>query len=182
MDDRFRLVTLLCRKGYKKEYDNLTRNGACAVKNQFKRYESCISPEPVHSQAPSRKRRVMVLLNFLSFFFQSGAVFLAICYISKLKSLIGVLFAAFWIPDLLAICCILELKSLICMLFAAFLDYNLSCISEPKSQIWVAKIVHLHENCNIFPGFSTMSGWFSLISWSSSVISPWFRRFLRECF
>ena len=42
------------------------------------------------------------------------------------------------------------------MLFAAFLDYDLSCISEPKSQIWVAKIVHLHENCNIFPGFSTM--------------------------
>ena len=121
-------------------------------------------------------------LIFFLFFFQSGAVVLAICYISKLKSLIGVLFAAFWIPDLLAICCILELKSLICMLFAAFLDYNLSCISEPKSQIWVAKIVHLHENCNIFPGFSTMSGWFSLISWSSSVISPWFRRFLRECF
>ena len=93
---------------------------------------------------------------FFLFFSQSGAVFFAICYISKLKSLIGVLFDAFWIPDLLAICCILELKSLICMLFAAFLDYDLSCISEPKSQIWVAKIVHLHENCNIFPGFSTM--------------------------
>ena len=30
------------------------------------------------------------------FVFQSGAVFLAICYIVKLKSLICVLFATFW--------------------------------------------------------------------------------------
>ena len=40
---------------------------------------------------------VIVLFCFKMFFvFQSGAVFLAICYILKLKSLICVLFATFW--------------------------------------------------------------------------------------
>jgi len=35
-----------------------------------------------------------------AFFFQSGAVFLAICYILGLKFLICVLFAAFWSQNL----------------------------------------------------------------------------------
>ena len=95
--------------------------------------------------------RVMIL------FFCSLGVVLAICYILGLKSLICVLFAAFWsqnlwfayyllhlgakISDLRTICCVFELKSLIL--------HAMCSISELKSQIWVAKIVNLHDNCNI---------------------------------
>ena len=99
----------------------------------------------------------MIFFGFV-FIFQSVAVVLAICYILGLKSLICVLFAAFW-----------SRKSLICVLFAAFWSLNLSdlraiccvfeliffishaicSISELKSQIWAAKIVNLHDNCNI---------------------------------
>ena len=72
------------------------------------------------------------------------AIFLAICYILGLKSLICVLFAAFWslnLCDLGAICCVFELKFLIL--------HAICSISELKSQIWAAKIVNLHDNCNI---------------------------------
>ena len=77
--------------------------------------------------------------------FQSGAVFLATCNILGLKSLICVLFAAFWsqnLSDLRAICCAFELTSLIL--------HAICSMSELKSQIWVANIVNLHDNCNIF--------------------------------
>ena len=92
------------------------------------------------------------------FIFQSVAVVLAICYILGLKSLICVLFAAFWsrkslicvlfaafwslnLSDLRAICCVFELKF--------FISHAICSISELKSQIWAAKIVNLHDNCNI---------------------------------
>ena len=68
------------------------------------------------------------------FCFQSGAVFLAICYILGLKSLICVLFAAFWnqnLSDLRAICCVFELTSLIL--------HAICSMSELKSQTWVNK-------------------------------------------
>jgi len=55
-----------------------------------------------------------------------------------------VLFAAFWslnLSDLRAICCVFELKYLIL--------HAICSISELKSQIWVAKNVNLHDNCNI---------------------------------
>ena len=42
------------------------------------------------------------------FVFQSGAVFFAICYILALKSLICVLFAAFWSQNLLFVCYLLR--------------------------------------------------------------------------
>jgi hypothetical protein len=44
-----------------------------------------------------------------------------------------------------AICCVFELKSVIL--------HAICSISELKSPIWVAKIVHLHDNCNIL-GFT----------------------------
>ena len=76
-----------------------------------------------------------------------------ICCILEPKSLICVLFAAFWslnLSDLRAICCVFELKYLIL--------HAICSISELKSQIWVAKIVNLHDNCNIFSSHSFSKG------------------------
>jgi hypothetical protein len=74
------------------------------------------------------------------FFFQSGAVFLAICYIfdAKISDLRYLLHFGATISDVRAICCVFELKYLIL--------HAICSISELKSQIWVAKNVNLHDN------------------------------------
>jgi hypothetical protein len=83
-----------------------------------------------------------VLLRF-AFVLQCGAVFLAICHILVLKSLISVLFIAFWIQNLWLACYLLHLGTKISH-FPCYWQH-----SGLKSQIWVFKIVNLHDNFNI---------------------------------
>ena len=93
---------------------------------------------PIRFDARHRKQKGWCFFMLFLFFFQSGAVFLAICYILGLKSLICVLllhfglkslicvlFAAFWSQNLWFACYLLHFgakSSLICVLFAAFLN------------------------------------------------------------
>ena len=81
---------------------------------------------PIRFDARHREETKRVMIFYVVFvFFQSGAVFLAICYILGLKSLICVLFAAFWSQNLWFACYLLHFGakiSLICLLFAAFLN------------------------------------------------------------
>ena len=99
-----------------------------------------ISPESSHNH-PINMGDVFLRIFFV---FQSGAVFLAICYILGLKSLICVLFAAFWSQNLWFVCYLLHFGAKISLICDAICS-----ISELKSQIWVSKIVNLHDNCNI---------------------------------
>ena len=80
---------------------------------------------------------------FFSFCCGSFLFFLAICHILVLKLLISVLFIAFWNQNLWLACYLPHLGTTISHLPCYWQHSGL------KSQIWVFKIVNLHDNFNI---------------------------------